>query len=323
MLLHLEESIREFGLLLCTSQYVIERSIEYQFDRIKAKKLVAKSPFRNSMFSESYRIFYKIIFHYGDNSAGQISSGRGIDLLGPCENFHLSEYERVSHLGERLGRCFMRKFESLRLEDAKAIVSRVDEIKSFSRVHFVRGSDTQTVPVQKFRLLSETSEKRHRLRCFFAAEMDETKNSIDVCYGLLQDVSKIDLSNATSIEGLDGINWRTQYDLILADWSRWIQRECQGQVFVQRNVFGCFSGATVEDASVLKRLIGVMEHVVRSERPWLRSGVAQRGNQGINSRDYRGRKRIYIVEDRLLADHLLLEAKSIDCVNRSLKGVTR
>ena len=84
-----------------------------------------------------------------------------------------------------------------------------------------------------------------------------------------------------------------------------------------------FSGATVDDASVLRRLIAVVEHVVPRDNLWLRSTYERRGNRSSQSQVSRGRRRTYFIDDCLLMYHLLSDKRSLDGVNRRLRGMIR
>lgn len=320
MLLHLEETIRECGLLLCTSQYVMERSIGYQVDRNNTKTLVSESLFRNALLFESYRLFYKLPFYEGSKLHEQIGSYGCVRFLGPKESCCLPEYVNSNQLMEKLARYVLRKFGKLGSEEARAISNPVDQVKLFSRVQIICGSDTPTVSAQKFRAISATAGKSHSPSCSFAAEMDEQKSSCDVYSGLLQDIFEIDLSKASPIAGLEGVPWRQTYQLILADWSNRIKCGEQGQIFSEGKVSQCFPGTTFGDASIIKRVIGVVEHIRPRGEPWLQQ-LNQRGSRNNQPRDMHGRRRTYFVDDKLLADRLYSDGRSFDGINSRLHRV--
>ena len=323
MLLHLEQTIRECGPLVCTSQYVMERSIGFQVDRINAKTRVSEHFFKASLFSESYRLFYRLLYNKESKEFDETSSDGGVRLLGVRKECLLTAYEGVGQIREKLARYFVRKYDEVGLAEGRAISNCVESVTLYSRVRISCGSDTQTVSAAKFRTLSATSGDSERLSCFFAAEMDESDSASDIYYGLLQDIFEIDLSDAPAVRGVSQNTWRTHYRLILADWSSRIQPGRHGQIFVQGRVGNCFSGTTVEDASVLRRLISVVEHVVPRDYPWLRSTYEQRGNRSSQSQVSRGRRRTYFVDDCLLMHHLLSDKRSLDGVNRRLRGMIR
>lgn len=55
--------------------------------------------------------------------------------------------------------------------------------------------------------------------------------------------------------------------LALVDWAKELQKGRQGQIYMVGGEETIFSGMTLEDISIIKRLIGVVEHFMPSNPP--------------------------------------------------------
>ena len=128
MLLHVKQTIRECGLLVCTSQYVMERSIGFQVDRINTKTRVSEQLFKASLFSESYRLFYRLLYNKESKEFDETSSDGGVKFLGVQKDCLLTAYEGVGQIREKLARYFVRKYDEVGLEEGRAISDCVESV---------------------------------------------------------------------------------------------------------------------------------------------------------------------------------------------------
>lgn len=71
----------------------------------------------------------------------------------------------------------------------------------------------------------------------------------------------------------------------------------QGQVYRNGEAANAFSAKTIEDVSIIKRLVSVVDHVMPS-----RTGTQWRSRS--RSSSVHGRKRSYFIDDQWRADHL-------------------
>ena len=88
----------------------------------------------------------------------------------------------------------------------------------------------------------------------------------------------------------------------------------QGQVYKDGVSNSAFSAKTIEDVSIIKRLVSVVDHVVPS-------CTSMEGINRSRSISVRRRKRCYFIDDQTRADHLYDTGRpSVDGCNRILKG---
>ena len=110
-------------------------------------------------------------------------------------------------------------------------------------------------------------------------------------------------------------HWQKKYEVGVLDWASGLEVETHGQVYKNCEAAKAFSATTVEDVSILKRLIGVVDHTVPS-----RTQLAEDTRSRSTGR--RGRKRCYIFDDCLRSQHLLHpEVSSLDEINRNIRGL--
>lgn len=317
-LLHLADCMERFGPLSGISQYWLERKIGWIGDRLNARIRAGESMFKSAVFGEAYKIFFKQPFYENKSGYSDILRKGGLVLLGPSVSRSFSDLqEEEADLRKRLCSYLLRKYERLDTAKARQILQRLDRVKFFSRMKFVCGADVSVAGA--LWALHSRAERRRDTRPFHfvAVEMDETGDTADVYYGRLLRIFEVNLERVGN--GLcTREEWMCKHTLVYMDWATGLSTGRQSQVFKNGRSSSAFSSPTVEDASIVRRHIGVVEHCIPS-RPSstpnassVRSAVAQRT-----------RKRTYFLDSSLRVDKLLSSnTRSADGVNRQLRGLS-
>lgn len=303
ILLHLVDSMKNYGPLIGVSQYWKEGFIGWINQRSNARNNIATSMFRFCLYSESVKAFYQLPFNLNEDEHVPITSPGGFVCLGPSrqlvvENLH----DRGRHLQQLFTNYFIRKFGSdeaghgVQLHEAKKMSQSISIVRKHSRVRFMSLNGVQTAHIHS------RSTPARRDSQYLAVEMELTlDNEVDVYYGRLLDVMEFEINWFPEIT-----NERIgkQYTVGMFDWAVDVEVERQSQVFVAGSVHDAFKQKSVEDLDVIKRLIGVVEHVSHSRT--------------IDS-SFSGR-RTYII-DTMMRSHGLLDPSytTVDGINRCLK----
>ena len=153
-----------------------------------------------------------------------------------------------------------------------------------------------------------SNSSRERRSCYLAAEMDEAEYNADVYYGQLLQLLELDLTIPESYFTSALPNTKVKHCLVVIKWAKSLSHGRQHQVFVKGSRDEAFSSSTLEDVSIIKRLIGVVEHAVPSV------------GREIRGRNQRSQERTYFIDPDLRNDSLMSsQLVSIDGVNRVLK----
>ena len=198
---------------------------------------------------------------------------------------------------------------------AKEVVNKVMHWKMYSRVRILCGSGVLTAWAYWNLNGQHTRTPGTRPFHFVAAEMDADEDKAHVCYGRILRLMEFDLMRTGGSEFAVEI-WERGHKVLVIDWSKRLCKGRQGQVYSTGRDTNVFSGATMEDAIVIKRLISAVEHCVP---PF----YAIAGNSSWNS-SRRGARRSYFTDDNVRTDHLLSgTSKSADGINSVLRGFER
>lgn len=309
-LLHLRDSIVECGSLPAASQYPIERYIGWIQNRLNARVLAAESLLRNALFGEAFRIFYKEPFFNKNTEYDDLVCNGGYKTLGRSSLHNLSGVDlEDKRLRKQIQNYLVRKNPGLSASSAKELASSVGECYFWDRFRFVCGCDTQTVRI------SGTSEHctslNRRSSHYVACEMDEGQGKADVYYGRVKKIVGFSLDMGPGISSM-----RKDYVVVVIEWASGISIGKHGQAYKDCGLDHAFSSTTVEDASVINRLIGIAEHAYPTRMPGSTSTH--------HVADGRQRKRVYFLDDRMRSDFLLDPSRlSSDGVNRRLCGRLR
>ena len=306
LLLHLAEAIQENGPLVNCSQYWVERYIGWIVDRLNAKRLPASSLRNNVILLESDKILFASTPTVIDEDDTTCVSD-GFKLLGTAKRVLLHLEDDENFLRSLLSNYLMRKYDGMDLREAKNIVKEINEYVSWPKVRFRSdGSDRiDTASVASFK-------NRVRPSNFVAVVMDRTDTSADVYYGTLMrlfefEICITDVQLASKFEECSGL-----HRVAMIGWAKRMVKGKQYQVYGRGPRESIFSSPTIEDVSVISRLIGVVEHSVPS------------ASQQRRERGQRGQLRTYFIDFAARSSHLLdPERSSIDGINYNLKGFGR
>lgn len=308
LLLHLRENIEECGPLLSVSQYWMERYIGWIEDRLNSKNLVAESLHRNALFLEAYKAFYREPFTESSHTYNAVWLAGGFKLLGkPRDEGVDSRSSDGKALLRMLVQYFVRKYNTITYKEGKTIVNSMILCKSWQRVRFICGSTTQTAKVAFPLHVPPAVRRRTRASCYIAAEMDATELSADVYYGKLLRLLSFEIPISFSTPAV-AMPWNRHHQLAVIQWASGLRVGNQGQVFKKGDSTSAFSAQSVEDISIIKRLIGVVDHEVPA------------GGDQNSRRPRRLKKRAYFFDDAVRSDRLLDSSRSSsDGINRVLK----
>ena len=306
LLLHLADETREVGPPVLYSQYWVEKYIGWILNRLNAKRLAGASFRRAALFSESYKMVHEGVTLQNSNNRTREYEDlcrRGCIFLGPRKLLNLEELpDRGRAFRALLLSYFRRKFLNISLDEARTLANSSNSVMTFSRVRFLRSDNVVTACVASHR-------ENVRASCYVAAEMDETSTEADVYYGRLQllfTVNTDDWSETARLLVPEDVLESGTLALAQIAWAKSLSKGRQKQVFYEGRRSAAFSNTTTEDASVVKRLISVVEH-----------GVP------LDFQSSRVKQRTYFVDDVLRGEKLLQEDQEcIDGVNRTLRGFT-
>ena len=315
-LLHLAECLKRFGPLQNVSQYWMERFTGWLVERLNARNLAAEAMLNTSIFGEAVKIFFSCMFHQDDEGYEIVESMGGIDMLGPSRRIRVSGQDQVSvRMKQMMVSYLTRKYEGMTVVRAKEVVNEFTHWKMYSRVRILCGSGVQTASTYWTLNGQRTRTPGTRPSHFVAAEMDADEDKADVYYGRILRLMEFDLRRTGGSE-VAGEIWERGHKVVVIDWAKRLCKGRQGQVYSTGRDTNVFSGATMEDAIVIKRLIRVVEHCVPPV-----SAIA--GNSSWNS-SRRGARRSYFTDDNVRTDQLLSgTSKSADGMNRVLRGFER
>ena len=307
LLLHLSESIRQYGPLISASQYWVEKYIGWILGRSNAKTLPAKSMLQSAWFGDAKRLFFRERFHKLPSSPQEVVDAGGYMFLGPRRKVRLREIDSEVKLVELIGSYFVRKHahEGLHPNLARLIARKVETVTLWSRLKFICGSDIQIASSAKPVDVTLHRQELTRPSFYVSVEMDANESTIDVYYGkvlrMMEFNVDVDGGNVSETTVCNG-----RYELGVIQWVDGLSLGAQGQVFKRGQRCSAFGRTTIEDVTIIHRLIGVVEHAVPVT--------------SLPTSD-RKRKQTYFIDDFQRIDHLLSRTRlSDDGVNRRLKG---
>ena len=213
----------------------------------------------------------------------------------------------------RLEKYLMRRYDGLTAAEADDILDGVESCVVKLRLRFLSGSGTQTASsYYGLRQWDGSGDKQHVTASWYVACEMEGQGGLDVYYGRVLKFVQFDVAEDYKERWP---HWQDKYEVGVLDWASGLEVETHGQVYKNCETANAFSETTVEDVSILKRLIGVADHTVPS-RAQLMEGTRSRWT------GRRGRKRCYIIDDCLRSQHLLhAEVSSLDDINRNIRGL--
>ena len=305
--LHLEECLREFGLLSYCAQNWVEGYIGWVVDRNSARNRDAESKTRSAFFRESYKAFFSEPFKYSAEHYDAISDDKDIAFSGSFGKLWITDEVDERKQIRMLISSYLRRKYDLTSSAAKLVGETLDHFNSFSRARFYYGNGTQSAEVYR-----AVSTDKSRDSCYVAVEMDSSEKSADVYYGRFKSFLEFELMG----EGEETVpsSWHGKHCVALLEWVSGLRVGAQGQVFKPGKMTQVFTSSRVEYAFIISRLVAVVEHIIPR---WSRgNSVASRSSQG------RGTRRTYFLDERIRVDYLRDENRiSTDDVKRRLRGI--
>lgn len=137
-ILHLADCKERFGPLAEVSQFWLERTIGWARDRLKARTKPGESMFLSIRCADAHKIVFQEPFFLADSDYEKVATLGGFELLGPktIRNLH-SEAEETSRIRTLLPKYFVRRYEGLRLSQARDIANEITEIRLLYRMRHI------------------------------------------------------------------------------------------------------------------------------------------------------------------------------------------
>ena len=296
LLLHLSLSIRQCGPLMCSSQYWVEKYIGWIMERTNARNNAAQSMTGLAIYGESFKNYTSVQVEKFWKEAKKWNIYK---LYQPHSEDEVPFHPSSRRFIDMLANFIVRKHNEISIVEAKDLAKAVRDIQCWKRIRLP--GDGQIANI--FDACSDT-----RPSCYVAVEMDANDTSSDIYYGKILQMHTIYFGRSTSYELSSD-----HYDVVLLSWASGIMTGNQKQLFKEGDIGGAFTSPTMEDASTLRRLIGVVSHKVPPLREYRGSRI---------SRSSTNRKRSYFIDNRIRSDCLLdASTPSLDGVYRTLRGL--
>ena len=220
----------------------------------------------------------------------------GFRLLGPHidTDFGGMSGQESIRLRGLISSYLHRKFEILNLDIAEKICCCITMCRFSSRMRFISDTDSQVAYVYKE---NSTSRPSH----FIAVEIEVTDIGADVYYWRLMQLVTFELESGF-VGGATNVSepcWTGTHNLMMVAWASGLLQGRQGQIYKAEKPSRMFANTTAEDLSIIRRLVGVVEHTVpRNDVSGSRGGKSSRswGRSGMRS---------YVVDPRVRSDQLL------------------
>lgn len=297
VLLHLADCTEYMGPLCNVSQFWMERYVGWIGDRLNSRLRPAESMIKSHLYYESYKMAFCKPVHNKISQFESVNGSGGFVLLGPSKLSNLN----ITHIGvnrKMLFRMYLRrKYRTITNAKIGNVVDCITEVKMYSRVQFVIGSDVISAGVFHKIDCDQLRKAEGRADYYVAVEMDHTENSCDVYYGRLLELMEFYIPSGI----LNVFEQHGSYHRVgIFDWGKRLRVGAQGQIYKVGTTSQVFTAATIEDIAGITRLISVIQHSV----PW----TSREGTQ----------TRSYFVDEYARIDHLLTNQKSYDGYNRKL-----
>ena len=319
LLKHLAENLQNCGPLVNCSQLWVERYIGWVKNRLSARHMAPAALFNNAVAVEAYKMYFREPFREEKISEGTQADAEGLEIHGPHMIAVLSnEKETLSPRFIRMVLDYLqRKFVGMTRAEAETVFSYMDLIQESSRVKFLCGSQVLTVGSYSRYGSPARRKVKDRAKWYIAAEMDESETSSDIYYGRLMNIYTLRLKQE-SVEQFSTrwSQWKAELRIGVFDWVTGLEIGKHGQVYKSTEARNAFSAPTVEDLSIIRRLISVVDHVA----PNANSRSQFRGNSARSM----GRKRCYFIDGEASKDQILKQGRSgRDGIDRNLRGILR
>ncbi|KAI0562617.1 hypothetical protein FGB62_57g05 [Gracilaria domingensis] len=228
-------------------------------ERLNARNRAAQSMFQGAVFSESLKLVTRRISFGKDSYYSQVAELGGFQLLGPARYMNLRD---MNDGGIRMKQLFSDylggKFGEISDDVAKVVVQKLRTWTFHARIRFLLGGGTQTVSLYLDLGGSQQRKKDSRACHFVAVEMDEDGDTCHTYYGRHLRLVGVDLSDSVQ----HSHPWFCRYNLGVFHWAHDLRVGPQGQVYFEGRSETLFRSSTMEDVSILRRLIGVVPHRV-------------------------------------------------------------
>lgn len=145
--------------------------------------------------------------------------------------------------------------------------------------------------------------------CWYVAFEMEGEGGLYVCYGKVLNLAEF---KVTEVHKEKWRHWQNNYDVGVLDWALGLEVDQHEQLQKSCKTANAVGATTVEDVSILKILIGVVDHTVPSLAKLVEDARSI-------STVRRGRKKCYTFDDCLLSQHLPNpDVSSSDDINHNI-----
>lgn len=161
--LHIRGCVLESGPPVGYSQYGMERYIGWQVGRLNAKNLASASLHKNALFTESFKIRFKVPFAGTCGNFAEVEGQGGFVLKGMGYRRRFAGGNSDDDRLYLLMRSYLtRKYDGMTPSEADGILDRISCATYFPCMEFVCATGTQTVGTNL--QVSSWHRERHRDR---------------------------------------------------------------------------------------------------------------------------------------------------------------
>ncbi|PXF42507.1 hypothetical protein BWQ96_07769 [Gracilariopsis chorda] len=306
LLLHLAEGAFESEPPVGYSQYWMERYIGWILGRMNARNLAAASLMNDAKFIEAYKSFFRVpVEKDGIQMIRDLKERGRYELRGPKQTYWVASNEDMDEL---LSSClrgyFMRTYDGLTSSKVIDILDVIDHVQFRPRLRFICGSAVQDTMARIRPGIIDLVERRSRVSCHIAAEMEDGSR-VEVYFGRVKMLFEVEVNIEDTECSTEWNYWQRKYEVALIKWATGLQVGEKMQVYKNCSSTDAFRSKTVEDLSIVSKLISVVDHIVPSQQS--RSG---------------SRQRCYFIDHNLASDFLLdTDTTSVENKNRVLCGI--
>lgn len=266
LLLHLKDSVVQNGPPAYHSQFWTERYIGKISSTLNARRNATMSVFRTSLFHESAKMLYNLPFAIREDGYDDVIAHSGFQFFGRGSKVNHVTMDKKKVFKRLVLSYFRRKWPIVSDGMAKELYNNILEIISFPRVKCIRGSTTDCIGSCGSNNDFSATYTKERADYYCAVHMNEQNDEADVYYGRVRHYLRVVLNPDCSIVR-EELGNDIQVDVMLIDWALRLTKAKNGQVQCNGKASGCFNHLSVEDVSILRRKIAVVDHVLPT-RHW-------------------------------------------------------
>lgn len=298
LLLHLKENVLDNGPLSLCSQFWVERYIGSLVSRLNARRTPALAISKASIFNESSKMIYGYQFQKNYDTASAILPGSGYRFVGRGERVILSSADRGGAVRRALKYYFARKYAGITSSVCGQLLECVSTVYCFSGfIKLVEGYTERFRPCADFHDFSVV-DLRGRADIYAAEEMDDAQQNCDVYYGPIRNILQVQINveQARLLPCTFTVN--EFHDVVVMDWACSLQIGPNDQIRSHTARATAFTQTSIEDITVVRRKIAVVEHSIPTRISLTRNARVLRSRRVCSLIDFKSREDYILNEQR-------------------------